>query len=224
MLAIDKVFRTGEPLQFDDKGLTGIFESYVHPVFNPAGEVTAVAVYARDITERKQAEAELLLKNLVFEHSITANSISDNAGIITHINDTFIRLWGYESRNKVIGKPISDFLKFEDEAINIITALNETGVWEGEYAGLRKDGTTFVAHGLATVIKDRSGNSIGYQSAVLDITERKQAERELQERMKELEIFYRATLGREGRVIELKQEVNELLEQLGKNKKYRDYT
>ena len=57
-----------------------------------------------------------------------------------------------------------------------------------------------------------------------DSTERKKAERELQERMNELEIFYRATLGREQRVIELKQEVNELLEQLGKNKKYGDYT
>jgi hypothetical protein len=42
--------------------------------------------------------------------------------------------------------------------------------------------------------------------------------------MNELETFYRATLGREGRVIELKQEVNELSEQLGKNKKYSDYS
>ena len=175
---------------------------------------------SKETFDRKRS----LLKGLVFEHSITANSISDNAGIITHVNDTFIRLWGYESRNKAIGKPISDFLKFEDEAINIITALNETGVWEGEYTGLRKDGTTFVAYGLATVIKDMSGDSIGYQSAVLDITERKRVEEELQERMNELEIVYRATLGREERVIELKQEVNELLEQLGKNRKYRDYS
>ncbi len=54
--------------------------------------------------------------------------------------------------------------------------------------------------------------------------ERRRAEDELRERMKELETFYRATLGREDRVIELKQEVNELSEQLGKKKKYRDYS
>jgi PAS domain S-box-containing protein len=59
---------------------------------------------------------------------------------------------------------------------------------------------------------------------IMDITERKQAEDELQKRMNELETFYRTTLGREERVIELKQEVNQLLEQLGKNKKYRDYS
>ena len=59
---------------------------------------------------------------------------------------------------------------------------------------------------------------------IIDITERKQAEEELHKRMNELETFYRTTLGREERVIEVKQEVNELLEQLGKNKKYRDYS
>ncbi len=42
--------------------------------------------------------------------------------------------------------------------------------------------------------------------------------------MNELETFYRTTLGREERVIELRQEVNQLLEQLGKNKKYTDYS
>jgi PAS domain S-box-containing protein len=57
-----------------------------------------------------------------------------------------------------------------------------------------------------------------------DITEYKKAEKELQERMNELETFYRATLGREERIIELKQEVNGLLEQLGKNKRYGDYS
>jgi len=54
--------------------------------------------------------------------------------------------------------------------------------------------------------------------------EGRQAERELQHKINELETFYRTTLGREERIVELKQEVNELLEQLGKNNKYRDYS
>ena len=53
-----------------------------------------------------------------------------------------------------------------------------------------------------------------------EATERKQAEKELKKRLRELEIFYNATLGREGRIIELKQQVNELLVQLGKEKEY----
>jgi PAS domain S-box-containing protein len=223
-----KIIDTGETSEIEEKYISKGQETWVNtiktPIIDEDGNVQGVIGIFQDITERKRSEAELLLKDLVFEDSITANSISDNAGIITHVNDTFIRLWGYESRNKAIGKPINDFLKFEDEAKKIIAALGETGKWKGEYTGLRKDGTTFVAYGLAAVIKNRSGGSVGYQSAVLDITDRKQAERELQEKMNELETFYRATLGREERVVELKQEVNELLEQLGKNKKYRDYS
>jgi PAS domain S-box-containing protein len=156
------------------------------PMFDEEGNIMGYRGSDTDITDRKRAEDELLLKDLVFEHSITANSIADNAGIITHVNDTFIRIWGYESRNEAIGKPISDFLRFEDEAKKIITALDETGKWEGEHTALRKDGTTFSAHGLATIIIDESGDIIGYQSAVLDITKRKQMEKKSQLLQEEL--------------------------------------
>ncbi len=53
-----------------------------------------------------------------------------------------------------------------------------------------------------------------------DITERKWAEEELKRRLDELEVYYKATIGREGRIVELKHEVNELLEELGREKKY----
>ena len=53
-----------------------------------------------------------------------------------------------------------------------------------------------------------------------EFAERKRAEEELQKRLGELEIYYRATIGRESRIIELKHQVNELLERLGEKKKY----
>ena len=64
------------------------------------------------------------------------------------------------------------------------------------------------------------GKTVKLTGTFQDITERKQAEEELQERLQELEIYYKATMGREGRIIELKQQVNELLVQLGKEKKF----
>ncbi|MCK4255578.1 PAS domain S-box protein [candidate division WOR-3 bacterium] len=53
-----------------------------------------------------------------------------------------------------------------------------------------------------------------------EITERRQAEEELKKRLDQLEVYYKATVGREGRIIELKHEVNELLFKLGKEKRY----
>jgi PAS domain S-box-containing protein len=135
----------------------------------------------RDIRDRKRAEEVLLLKDQVFESSIGANSISDKKGILTHVNSAFIRTWGYGNEKEVVGKPIKGFLKFENETAKIIAALDETGEWEGEYTALKKDGTTFSAYGLATIIKDKSGEVMGYQSAVLDNSEQKQTAAALRE-------------------------------------------
>jgi hypothetical protein len=53
-----------------------------------------------------------------------------------------------------------------------------------------------------------------------DITKRKQAEKELKEHMEDLEQFSRLTMNREERMIQLKEEINNLLEKTGQEKKY----
>jgi len=53
-----------------------------------------------------------------------------------------------------------------------------------------------------------------------DITSRKKAEEDLQETVKELKRWQSAMLGREGRTLELKREVNELLTRLGEEPRY----
>ncbi|MBU1635177.1 PAS domain S-box protein, partial [bacterium] len=85
---------------------------------------------------------------------------------------------------------------------------------------VHKDGHVVILETSGVPLLDESGNLLGYRGVDRDITKRKQAEEELQERLQELEIYYKATMGREGRIIELKQQVNELLAQLGKAKKY----
>jgi PAS domain S-box-containing protein len=53
-----------------------------------------------------------------------------------------------------------------------------------------------------------------------DITERKQAETQLQDQLEELRRWHKATLGREMRLLDLKQEVNELLRQQSQPPRY----
>lgn len=49
-----------------------------------------------------------------------------------------------------------------------------------------------------------------------DITERKQLEENTPKQLRELEIFYKASLNREERILELKKEVDNLKKELGR--------
>jgi PAS domain S-box-containing protein len=140
----------------------------------------------QDITERKQAERELLLKNIVFDTSIVANSTADLKGIINQANDSFVRMWGYKSKNEVIGNPISHFLQNQRDVEAIISSLDKTGEWTGDYPARKKDGSTFIANANATILYDETGKKVGYQSSVQDITERKEAEDALRKSQKML--------------------------------------
>jgi PAS domain S-box-containing protein len=103
-----------------------------------------------EVEKRSETEKELLLKNLVFDESIAANSIADINGVIKQVNASFLKTWGYLSEKEVLGRPISDFLKYENEVAEIIKSLDVTGQWNGEYTALKSDRSTFFANGLAT--------------------------------------------------------------------------
>ncbi|MFH1684365.1 MAG: PAS domain-containing protein [Candidatus Margulisiibacteriota bacterium] len=69
---------------------------------------------------------------------------------------------------------------------------------------------------------DEHGQIIGILGISMDITERKQAEKKLQEKMQELEEFHDLAVGRELKMIELENEVNALLIELGRKPKYKE--
>ncbi len=54
-----KVLSSGEPVHFEDRRKGRWFEQSVYPVFGTKGEVVRLAVFAKDITERKKAEQNL---------------------------------------------------------------------------------------------------------------------------------------------------------------------
>jgi PAS domain S-box-containing protein len=197
------------------EGTHRILGVVISPIKDVHGKLKNVLVQHKDITEHQQAEQALLqsrraalnmmtdavaardlseqmrkalrLKNLVFDASLSANSIAGLDGVITEANEAHVQVWGFSSKDEVVGKPIPYFMNDQTEAVGIIAALNDVGHWEGDYIAKKKDGSTFIAHGLATTIKDEKGTVIGYQSAVLDVTEQREAEKELKRHRDHLE-------------------------------------
>ena len=148
-----------------------------------------ISTIAHDITPRKRAEKELLLKNYVFESALEGNAIADMQGNVTHVNPAFMQLWGYPQKEDLIGRSISTFFADEQDALPVLEALDSTGRWEGEILAKRKDGSTFFSDCVATAILDETGTRIGFHSAHRDVTEERrirQALRESEERFRTL--------------------------------------
>ncbi len=188
----------------------------------------------REVAERKLAEDALQKEKDRAQHYLDVAGvmfvvIGVNRKVIL-INRKGCEILGYEEEEEITGKDWFDnFIpeNLRDEVAVVFKSLIAGDIESFEYYEnpvLTKHGEERIVAWHNTILRDERGRIYATMASGEDTTEHKQAERNFQERMNELETFYRATLGREGRVIELKQEVNELSEQLGKNKKYSDYS
>jgi PAS domain S-box-containing protein len=82
-----------------------------------------------------------------------------------------------------------------------------------------RDGMVF--HHIYYPVQDKTGAIIGVAIFAQDITEGKHMEEELTQNVEELERFRKLAIGREIKMIQLKEEINELLDQSGQGEKYK---
>lgn len=136
-------------------------------------------------------------------------------------NDNYYSLFGYtEADTKPGAESWRDFLHPDDQQRvqnGIHAAISARRAdWTDEYRFRRRDGTYAHVLDRGIVVRDGTGRPIRMLGAMTDITERKQAEAVLQRHAAELERFNRLSVGRELRMIELKQEINELARLAGR--------
>ncbi|MEE8470803.1 MAG: PAS domain S-box protein [Dehalococcoidia bacterium] len=118
--------------------------------------------------------------------SINGIGITDLEGTLLYVNDSLVRMWGYDGADEIVGKSLPQF--WEGEGINqTVAELFEKGGAIGEDIGKRKDGSTFVAQFSASMIRDEAGNPMYMSGSFVDITDRKQMEEELKKAKEELE-------------------------------------
>ncbi|MFO8133487.1 MAG: PAS domain S-box protein [Thermoplasmatota archaeon] len=140
----------------------------------------------RDITERKQMEEELTRLSAAVEQSTEGYIITDLEGQIIYANSTIERLYGY-TPGELVGEPVFRLNAASADSGEIQREFRDTGFWSGEIEQRRKDGSTFPALLSLFTVKNEDGNADSAVASVRDITERKQAQRELEEKQAYLE-------------------------------------
>jgi len=182
--------------------------------------------YERKLTEKALKESELMLR-IIIEHSNELFYIHNTHHTFTFISPQSLPILGYASEEMMIAwtklltaNPINKLgIEVTDNAL-------KTGVRQPPYVleVYRKDGTKVWLEIDESPLKDGQGTVIGIVGAARDITERIRTEealgknqKELKKRISELEEFYEMAIGRELRMIELKQEIEGLREELAKH-------
>ena len=140
-----------------------------------------VCVYARNISQRKHIEQQLRIKDKAIASAASGIAITDCDGIISYANSAFARMWGYDSIDEIVGRSNADFSSSQQDVAEVMLGLREHGSWVGERVGKRKDGTTFDVWIAASTVQDDDGQNRCLMSSFIDISERKQAQRLLQE-------------------------------------------
>lgn len=165
-------------------------------------------------------EASSLLKESSALHKAILDALQDavyildSSGRFLMWNNVFNKVTGCSDEEIESSKP-TDFIVPEDRNIlaSAIMKVWETGFAKAEVKVITKDGSHVMYEFASSLLKDSSGRIVGLCGSGRDITERKNMMDNLQDKIRQLEIFTKAAIGREMRIVELKERVNKLEEQ-----------
>ena len=159
------------------------------PILDQYGHPQYLLGISEDITERKQAEEELIRLSNAVRMSTDSIVISDLDGKIIEINEATLKMYGTNDRNDLIGREYIELIDSEDRQkmlVNTQEALKEGHVENREYQVLTKIGSRVSIELSASVMKDQNGKPMGFVSTIRDITDRKRREEAVLVRQKRL--------------------------------------
>ncbi len=143
-----------------------------------AGRVIGASKIARDITERRKAEAAVKESEewlrAIFEASRDGLIVEDH-GTVRYVNTAYARILGYDAPAELLGRPLSEFLPPEEAerlaGYASARARGENRPTFYEFKGKRKDGSLVQIE--ATVSTCVIAGSQYITTAIRDITDRK---------------------------------------------------
>ncbi|MHB0937759.1 MAG: PAS domain S-box protein [Armatimonadota bacterium] len=147
-------------------------------LWDDGGRVTGTLSSGEDITERKQAEAELRLLSTALESAANGVVITDTAGTVIWVNPAVTWLTGYQ-REELIGQN-PHILKSGRQSRAFYREMWDTicsgKVWHGQLVNRRRDGTFYTEEMTITPVRAAGGDITHFVAVKEDITERNRTE------------------------------------------------
>ena len=156
---------------------------------DPSGRRLREVGTIQDITERVVADQERTRLASAIEQTADLVWTSDVDHIVTYVNKSFSRVYGYPPR-EIIGRHagILESGRQEPAFFNELLASVASGrTWSGSIINRRKNGTLIEVESVISGIRDAGGHLIGYMQTDRDVTRERQLENALERDARERE-------------------------------------
>jgi diguanylate cyclase (GGDEF)-like protein/PAS domain S-box-containing protein len=149
-----------------------LFVNYI-PDRDQSGMVAGFFVHVNDVTQIKNAEAQLEIGTAVFENAADGIIVTDARGTILSVNPAFTEITGYSAAEAIGQNP--RILKSDRQGAGFFTALwtelTTFGRWQGEIWNRRKNGELFIERQTIRLIRNSADGIVRYVAVFSDITE-----------------------------------------------------
>jgi len=163
-------------IRLKSNGAVHYFECVAHAMVRD-GKVHGLTVLARDITSMRRNEARFTELFETLQEGIYIATPEDR---ILEVNPALVRMLGYESKEELLAKRVSEIFVDELMRNDTIREVNRQPSPEGREITLRrKDGQPLVCLNTTTAIRDSTGKVVRYQGALVDITTQRAIEKRL---------------------------------------------
>jgi PAS domain S-box-containing protein len=145
------------------------------------GQNEHLIILARDITESRKKELDLLRFYNIAEKTVFPLQITNLEGKMLYVNPAYEASSGY-SREELLGKSPNIFGSGKHPKsfwTNMWSTIKSGKVWVGEVENRRKDGKPFFAQLLISPILNSKGKVFGFFGVHRDLSEKKFLEKQL---------------------------------------------
>ncbi len=150
------------------------------------GQAIATRGIFRDISDRKKTETTLKRQIAAIEATSEGIGIVNENDEYIYLNKAHYEMFGYDKAEDLLGKTWRE-IYYPDEIQRIeqeiFPLLSQNGHWKGEVIAKRQDGSTFAEDIALTLI-----DGVGLICVARDISDRKEAEKQLQNSYEQLAI------------------------------------
>ncbi len=140
--------------------------------------------------EFRRFEQTLRHLTMIAEQANEGIVVVDLNGITRFVNMAATKMHRYVTRNELVGKQINVFHteeQMKNDVLPLIEEVKRRGQLVGPIEHVRSDGTVFPTETKMTLLKDERDKAVGLIVFVTDMTQRQQAQEQLEEYRQQLE-------------------------------------